>query len=70
MLDDATKRRAFGHYASFIVAIDVSKRIYDEIMVGKDGFTFYVEVIYKRLLEYCNHCFSIGHLALFAKTSN
>jgi hypothetical protein len=28
-------------------------------MVERDGFTVYVEVIYERLSEYCNHCYSI-----------
>jgi hypothetical protein len=34
MLDDTTKRTTFGHYAKVLVDIDLSKRIYDEIMHG------------------------------------
>ncbi|MCI09821.1 defensin-like protein, partial [Trifolium medium] len=62
MLDVATKKRAFRHYARILVDIDLSKRIYDEVMVERDGFVFYVKVIYERLPAYCNHCYSIGHL--------
>ncbi|MCH79558.1 NBS resistance protein [Trifolium medium] len=61
MLDDATKRREFGHYARVLVDIDLSKRIYDEVMVERDGYAFYVEVAYEHLPEYCHNCFSIGH---------
>ncbi|MCH92130.1 NBS resistance protein, partial [Trifolium medium] len=61
MLDDATKKRAYGHYARILVDIDMSKMIYDEVMVERDDFAFYMEVIYERLPEYCNHCYSIGY---------
>jgi len=32
-VDIATKNHTFGHYARILVDIDLSKRIFDEIMV-------------------------------------
>jgi hypothetical protein len=43
------------------VDIDLSEFIFDEIMVEREGHAFYVEVVYKKLSDYCAHCQSIGH---------
>ncbi|CAJ2668561.1 unnamed protein product [Trifolium pratense] len=61
MLDEATKNRTFGHYARVLIDIDLSKRLFDEIMVEREGYAFHVEVVYEKLPEYCNHCHLIGH---------
>ena len=61
MIDDTTKKRALGHYARVLVDIDLFKRLFDEIMVERESFTFYVEVVYERLPDYCTHCKSIGN---------
>ncbi|KEH17480.1 DUF4283 domain protein [Medicago truncatula] len=44
-IDGPTRNRAFGHYARILVDIDLSKRVYDEILVEREGFTFNVEVV-------------------------
>jgi hypothetical protein len=62
MLDDeATKNCTFGHYARFLVDIDLSQRLFDDILVEREGFTFYVGVVYEKLPEFCVRCKSIGH---------
>jgi hypothetical protein len=33
MMDDATRKHAFNHYACVMVDIDLSKIIFDEVMV-------------------------------------
>jgi len=43
-IDGPTRNRAFGHYARILVDIDLSKRVYDEILVEREGFAFNVEV--------------------------
>lgn len=60
-LDNATKNRTFGHFARILVDLDLSKRIFNEIMVEREGFSFYVEIQYERLPDYCNNCATIGH---------
>jgi hypothetical protein len=61
MIDEATKRSALEHYVRVLLDIDLFKRLFDEIMVEHEGFTFYVEVVYERLSNYCTHCKSIGN---------
>jgi hypothetical protein len=60
-LDESTKHRSFGHYARVLVDIDLSRRIFDEITVERDGYQFKLGVVYERLPEFCNHCNIIGH---------
>ena len=38
-----------------------SRRIFDEIMVEREGFAFKLEVVYKQLPNYCSYCHMIGH---------
>jgi hypothetical protein len=60
-LDDFTKNRTFGHYARILVDNDLSRRLFDEIMVERDGYAFNLGVVYERLLEFFPHCQVIGH---------
>jgi len=60
-LDNVTKNRTFGYYARILVDLDLSKRIFNEIMVEREGFSFYVEIQYERLHDYCNNCATIDH---------
>jgi len=56
-----TRNRAFGHYARILVDIDLSKRVFDEILVEIEGFAFKVEVQYECRPLFCHHCYVIGH---------
>ena len=60
-IDGPTRNRTFGHYARILVDIDLSKRVYDEILVEREGFAFKVEVKYERRPLFCHHCYVIGH---------
>jgi hypothetical protein len=60
-IDGPTRNRAFGHYARILVDIDLSERVYDEILVEREGFAFKVEVQYERRPLFCHHCYVIGH---------
>ncbi|MCH83578.1 defensin-like protein, partial [Trifolium medium] len=44
IMDEATKKCAFGHCARILVDLDLSKGIFDEVMVERDGYAFYVEL--------------------------
>lgn len=46
MLDEAANNRSFSHYARELVDIDLSKRVFDEIMVDMEGYAFYVVASY------------------------
>jgi hypothetical protein len=57
-LDDSTAKRAFGNYARVLVDIDLSRRLFDEITVERDGFAFQVEVVYERLPAFLSSLFN------------
>jgi hypothetical protein len=61
-LDAPTPNRAIGHYARILVDMDLSKRVFDEILVELEGFAFKVEVKYERRPPFCHHCYMIGHI--------
>jgi hypothetical protein len=42
LVDDATKKKAFVHYARILIDI-LFKRIFNEMRVGREGFEFYVD---------------------------
>jgi len=44
IIDAATQKRTFGHYARVLVDIDFSHRLFYEIMVEREGFAFPIEV--------------------------
>lgn len=61
LIDEATKKRAFGHYARNLVDVDLSKRIFEEVMVEREGYVFYIPVAYERLPEFYSNCYTTGH---------
>jgi hypothetical protein len=59
--DAATENRTFGHYARVLVDMDLSRHIFNEILVEREGYAFKVPVVYERLPDFCSHCTIIGH---------
>ena len=51
----------FGHYARILVDVDLSKRIFEEVMVERERYAFYVTIVYERLPEFSSNCYTIGH---------
>lgn len=41
--------------------LDLSRNIFYEIMVEREGYAFPVEIECKGLPDFCTHCKSIGH---------
>jgi hypothetical protein len=48
-LDESTINRTFGHYARVLVDMDLSRLVFDEVMVEREGFTFKIQVVYEWL---------------------
>ena len=61
IIDDATKSRLFGIYARILVDVDMSGKLFESILVERDGYAFPVEVQYERQPSFCTHCMFIGH---------
>jgi hypothetical protein len=41
--------------------MDLSRHIFDEIMVEREGFAFNLEVFFEWLPDFCSHCKVFGH---------
>jgi len=61
ILDNATLKRLFGHYARILVDIDFSKKIFHEIIAEREGASYPAEVVYERIPDFCSHCQTLGH---------
>jgi len=61
LIDHITKNRLFGHYARILVDLDLSKDIFYEVTVEREGFVCLVAIEYECLREFCTHCKSIDH---------
>jgi len=66
-LDEHTKNRMFGQYARTLVDMDLSERIFNNILVERDDFAFYVAVSYEKQPLFCPNCKRIGHSIHFCK---
>jgi len=61
IIDNATTKRLYGHYARMLVDMDFSRKMFHEITVEREGYSFVVEVAYEWLPDFCSHCHNIGH---------
>jgi len=61
LIDNVTRNILYGHYARILVDMDLSKTIFYEVMVEREGYAFPVAVEYEGLPDFCTHCKSIGH---------
>jgi len=61
VIDNASSKRLYGHYARTLVDMDCSEKLFYEILVEREGFSFPVEVVYEWMPEFCTHCHNLGH---------
>ncbi|KEH26132.1 DUF4283 domain protein [Medicago truncatula] len=61
LIDSATQNRVFGHYVRVLVDMDLSKHIFNEVMIERTGFSFSIEITYECLPAFCTHYGNIGH---------
>jgi len=55
LIDNVTRNRLYGHYARILVDMDLSKDIFYEIMVEREGFAFPLAIEYEGLPDFCKH---------------
>lgn len=62
--------RTFGQYARVLVDMDVTKELRYKVLVERKDFSFFVELEYENLPDYCIHCKKIGHYVEICKFVN
>jgi len=60
-IDDATQNRRFGLFARGLIDVDLSKKMYESVIIEREGHALAILVQYKRHPLFCAHCKSIGH---------
>jgi hypothetical protein len=55
LIDNATKNRLFGNYVRLLMDLDLSRNIFNEIMVERKGYAFDAAIEYERLPDFCMH---------------
>jgi hypothetical protein len=60
-LDEATKKRTFGHFPRILIDVDLNSNLHERIIVERNDFEFYVDVEYENIPPFCNSCHIIGH---------
>lgn len=71
MLDEAKTNSSFGHYSRILVHIDISQRLFDEIMVDHEGYASHIEMVHDKIPYFYARCKTIGYsLNMFNKLKN
>ncbi|XP_058752917.1 uncharacterized protein LOC131626115 [Vicia villosa] len=53
--------RPFGHFVRVLVDLDLTKEFSYKILVERVGFTFFVDIKYEKVPDFCSFCSCIGH---------
>lgn len=60
-IDEVTSKKSFGHFARVLVDLDLNSRFQDQILVEREGYAFFVGLVYENPPLFCTHCQVIGH---------
>lgn len=60
-IDEATQNKRFGLYDRVLLDVDLSEKLFDSVMVEREGHAFPVSVQFERQPQYCAHCKLLGH---------
>jgi hypothetical protein len=64
-MDSVTARpmheRTFGQFARVLVDIDISQPLRNKVLVERKGFSFFVEIDYENVPDFCHACQVLGH---------
>jgi len=63
IIDEATQSRLFGMYARILVDVDMSSKLFESVIMEREGYAFSVGVQYEKHPPFCSHCKFLGHTA-------
>lgn len=53
--------RTFGQVIRVLVDTDLTQPLNFNVLVEREGFTFFVDKEYKKISKFCAHCRKVGH---------
>jgi len=60
-IDEVTQTRRFGLFARILVDVDMSEKLFESIIVEKEGHALTIGVQYEKYPIFCTHCRTLGH---------
>jgi len=60
-IDEATQNRRFGVYVRVLIDVDLSEKLFESVVVERDGHALSIMVQYEKQPAYCVHCKILGH---------
>jgi len=52
----------FGHYARVLVDVDLSEKLFDYVLVEREGHVFPIPIEYEKHPDFCQHCKALVHV--------
>jgi len=60
-IDEATQNKRFGLFARILIDVDLSEKLFENVVVEREGHALSIKVEYENLPSFCHHCRTIGH---------
>jgi len=60
-IDEATLNRRFGLFARVLVDVDLSEKLFESVIVEREGHALSIVVQYEKHPLFCAHCRNLGH---------
>lgn len=60
-IDDATQNRRFGLFARVLIDVALSEKMFEFVIVEREGHALTIMVQYEKHPLFCAHCRTLGH---------
>jgi len=60
-IDESNLSRRFGLFSKMLVDVDLSSKLFETIMVEREGHALSINVQYEKLPPFCAQCKIMGH---------
>nr|KYP53680.1 hypothetical protein KK1_024254 [Cajanus cajan] len=64
LIDNANLNQSYEHFARVLAEFNLAGDFMDQILVEREGYAFYVSLVFEKLPDFCFSCFNIGHRLL------
>jgi len=60
-IDEVTQSRRFGIFARVLVDVDLSKQLFETVVVEREDHALSIDVFYEKHPSFCANCKTLGH---------